>query len=272
MTAADALRSTSTAARRYRYGRCCAVLTVVAAVWTAASSGWPRGATAAAAFQHTTSVTADEPLVVTFEGGETATAPPDDTVYLTEEVATLNATARDAGDYAYDDEYDSATDRTDVKPVAGGRTHLSVKPSKPPVKPIDVTAADEATDAAPTAVITAVPASTVAAIPTADVSEVPTADVSEVPTAVVSEASPVTITDSVRPNQTDALTAVETTTESGILMQMAIPPTTSTAAVTATTTPMSDTSSPGTASSARSTWSQLFVACLAVTTAVAFSC
>lgn len=52
----------------------------------------------------------------TFEGGETATEPADDTVYQIEEVAALNSTAAAAGDYAYDD-YDSST--ADAAPFDG---------------------------------------------------------------------------------------------------------------------------------------------------------
>lgn len=239
------------------YRHCCYdALTVAVVVWAAASFGRPCRTAAAAFAGPLTTATVGEPLVVTFEGGETATAPADDTVYLTEEVATLNATARDAGDYVVYDDYNTATDKNDVPTTVRnrGREHLSK--SAKHVK-TNGTAADAA--AAPVPDATSAAAAFIA-----------------VPVSTVTQAADddVRTTHADRTNQINAVSAVdvESITGSGSLMQMAVPPGyrgTVSAVVMATTTPMSDASS-GTAPRRRSAWSHLAGACIVVVAAAVF--
>jgi len=159
----------------------------------------------------------------TFEGGETATVPPDDTVYMTEEVAAWNATAAANGDYVYDD-YDSST--ADALQMPPGNHHYSPKPVKP-VTPVDAS--------------TAVPAATITV-------QIHSAAVTEVPVTNVSSSA--AVTEFLVTNTTAAVDSTTTTatTESGVLMQIASPPgyeaTTAIVAATAPTPTTPNSSAP----------------------------
>lgn len=155
---------------------------------------------------------------ITFESGETATEPPDDTVYMIEEVAAWNATAAAAGDYDYD--YDSSTADALQMP----RGHYSSIPDKTVAPRVD------ASTVAPAATITVLmPAATVTEVP---VTNATTTTATTAATAV-SDTTAVysTTTTVVRPSTsettvvtaTDAATFRTAATESGVSIQIASP-------------------------------------------------
>lgn len=155
----------------------------------------------------------------TFEGGETATEPADDTVYMTQEVAAWNATAAAAGDYEYDD-YDSTT--ADALQMPSGR--YSPKPETTVAPRVD------ASTVVPAATITVqVPAATVTEEPVTNTTAATTTTAAI--TAADAKAVYSTTTSVVRPSTsvttvvtaTDATTFPTATTESGALMKIASP-------------------------------------------------
>lgn len=108
--------------RRCYYRCCCYYLIVVAVATVASAKPQNRTKTTTAAYgagvasslkdgtaAATVAVDAITARPMTFEGGETATATADDTMYLIDEAVAWNSTAVAAGDYAYA-EYDSSTD------------------------------------------------------------------------------------------------------------------------------------------------------------------
>lgn len=184
----------------------------------------------------------------TFEGGETATIPPDETVYMIEEVAAWNATAAAAGDYTYED-YDSTT--ADALQIPGGR--YSPKPKKTFTPPVDVSIV------VPTATITIqmpaatttteVPVTNTTTITTTTTSTTTTTNTAAITTTTAADTKTIYSTTStvVQPSTstvdqpststvvqpftsvttvitaTDVATFPTATTESGVLMQIASP-------------------------------------------------